>query len=145
MHRRELLIAAGTVAAAGVATATAQQTQTPEHHHDASGSPLVDSALRCVKTGDLCQAHCFELLAKGDTSIADCARSVESLRAVCSSLAVLAAQKSPLLPRYAAVAKEACENCEAECHKHSDKHAVCKACEEACASCAKECAKVAAG
>jgi Cys-rich four helix bundle protein (predicted Tat secretion target) len=141
MHRRELLIAAGAVAAT---TATAQQTQTPEHHHDASGSPLLDSALHCVKTGDLCQAHCFDLLAKGDTSIADCARSVESLRAVCGTLAVLAAQNSPLLPHYASVAKEACDSCEKECRKHSDKHAVCRACAEACASCAKECAKVAA-
>ena len=142
MHRRELLIAVGSVAAAGVATAAAQQT--PEHHHDASGSPLVDSALHCVKAGDLCQAHCFDLLAKGDTSIADCARSVESLRAVCGTLAVLAAQNSALLPHYASVAKEACESCEKECHKHSDKHAVCKGCAEACASCAKECAKAAA-
>jgi Cys-rich four helix bundle protein (predicted Tat secretion target) len=142
MHRRELLIAAGSVVAAGITTAAAQET--PEHHHDASGSPLVDSALHCVKAGNVCQAHCFDLLAKGDTSIADCARSVESVRAVCGTLAVLAAQNSPLLPHYAAVAKEACDGCEKECRKHSDKHAVCKACAEACASCAKECARVAA-
>ena len=141
MKRRELLLAAGSAAAAGLAGAE----QTPEHHHDASGSPLVDSAVHCVKTGDICQAHCFDLLAKGDTSIAACARSVESLRAVCGTLAVLAADKSPLLPRYAAVAREACQNCEDECRKHADKHAACKACADACAACAKECANIAAG
>ena len=86
----------------------------PEHRHDASGSPLVDSALHSVKAGDLCQAYCFDLLAKGDTSVADCARSVESLRAVCGTLAGLAAQNSSLLPHYAAVAREACDSCEKE-------------------------------
>jgi Cys-rich four helix bundle protein (predicted Tat secretion target) len=135
-----LAIAAVSVAASAVGGAAEQGTQ---HQHDSGGSPLVESALQCVKTGNLCQAHCLDLLAQGDTSIAACARSVESLRAVCGSLAVLAAQKAPLLPRYAAVAKEACQNCEDECRKHSDKHAVCKACADACATCARECAKVA--
>jgi Cys-rich four helix bundle protein (predicted Tat secretion target) len=140
MQRRELLIAAGSVVAAGFAAAD----QTPEHHHDASGSPLLDAAVHCVKAGDICQSHCIDLLAQGDTSLAGCARSVESVRSVCRTLAVLAAQKSPLLPHYAAVAKEACQDCEQECHKHADKHAVCKACEDSCAVCAKECGKAAA-
>jgi hypothetical protein len=55
----------------------------------------------------------------------------------------LAAQNSPLLPRYASLAKDQCNACEEECRKHADKHAVCKACAEACADCAKECAKFA--
>lgn len=143
MDRRNLLIAAGGVAlAASVDLARADRADT--HHLGAAGSPLIDSAVHCVKTGDICLAHCFGLLADGDKSLAACARSVNALTSVCGALAVLAAQNSPLLPRYAAVAKDVCKACEDECRKHADQHAPCKACAEACADCARECAKIAA-
>lgn len=142
MKRRELLFVAGGAVAAAVSASADEPTS--GHHHDASGSPLMDSALKCVKTGELCQAHCFKLLGEADKALAECARSVNGLTAVCGALAVLAAQQSPLLPRYAGVAKDVCRGCEDECRKHSDKHAVCKACAEACVACAQECAKIAA-
>jgi Cys-rich four helix bundle protein (predicted Tat secretion target) len=138
MDRRALMMSAATVALTGSAAAGNAET----HHHSQSGSPLVDSALHCVKTGDLCQAHCFDLLEQGDKSLAACARSVRVLVSVCDTLGVLAAQNSPLLPRYASVASDACKSCEAECRKHADKHAACKDCADACAACAQECAKV---
>ena len=71
------------------------------------------------------------------------ARSVSALTAVCDALAVLAVQNSPLLPRYAAVAKDVCKACEDEWLKHAEKHAPCKACADACADCARECANIA--
>jgi Cys-rich four helix bundle protein (predicted Tat secretion target) len=143
MKRREwLLLAAGSATASAVAATPDEHGS--DHHHHMSGSPLVDSALGCVKTGELCQAHCFTLFGEGDTSVAACARSVNALTAVCGALAVLAAQQSPLLPRYAGVAKDFCNGCEEECRKHAEKHAPCKACAEACATCARECAKIAA-
>jgi Cys-rich four helix bundle protein (predicted Tat secretion target) len=83
-------------------------------------------------------------MAEGDKSLAACARSVNALTAVCGALAVLAAQNSPLLARYAVVAKDVCKACEDECLKHAEKHAPCKACADACADCARECAKIAA-
>ena len=144
MDRRHLLMTAtGLALAAGSVTAMAESADA-HHHHGAEGSPLVDSALHCVKTGDLCEAHCFDLLAEGDKAMAACARSVSGLIAVCGALAVLAAQNSPLLPRYAGVAKDVCKACEEECRKHAEKHAPCKACMDACDACAKECAKIAA-
>jgi Cys-rich four helix bundle protein (predicted Tat secretion target) len=130
MERREPLLAAGGLAlatVAGQAGAEAPADHAMAHHHHADGSPLLDSATHCVRAAELCQAHCIDLLAEGDKSIAACARSVTGLQAVCSALAVLAAQKSPLLPRYVSVARD-----------------VCKACAEACSVCAQECDKVAA-
>ena len=142
MNRRDLMAAAGGWALA--ATADAATADHGEAHHHSNGSPLVDSALHCVKTGEVCEAHCFDRLAEGDRSLAACARSVNALTAVCGALAVLAAQNSPLLPRFAAVARDVCQACEDECRKHAEKHAPCKACADACADCAKECAKIAA-
>jgi Cys-rich four helix bundle protein (predicted Tat secretion target) len=141
MKRRDLLLTAGSLAASAVAATADSPTAT--HIHEPV-SPLIQAASHCVQTGNVCSAHCLDLLAQGDTSIAGCARSVETLRTVCGSLAVLAAQKSPLLPRYASVAKEACDNCAQECRKHADMHAPCKACMESCETCARECARVAA-
>jgi len=143
MDRRNLLLAAGGVALAASAH-LANADHIEPHQHGAGSSPLLDSALHCVKTGEICEAHCFDRLAEGDKSLAACARSVNALTAVCGALAVLAAQNSALLPRYAAVAKDVCKACEDECLKHAEKHAPCKACADACADCAKECAKVAA-
>ena len=144
MDRRHLLMTASGIALAAAAGAATTEPADAHHHHHEGGSPLVESALHCVKTADLCQAHCFDLLAEGDKALAACARSVTQLSAVCNALAVLAAQNSPLLPRYAGVAKDVCKACEEECRKHAEKHEPCKACADACAACAKECAKIAA-
>jgi Cys-rich four helix bundle protein (predicted Tat secretion target) len=141
MKRRDLLLTAGSLAASAAAAAANSPTGT--HTHEPA-SPLVQAASHCVQAGDLCQAHCFDLFAAGDTSVTDCARSVETLRSVCGTLTVVATQKSPMLPRYASVAKETCDNCAQECRKHADKHEVCKACMEACEACARECARIAA-
>jgi len=146
MERREMLLAATGLALAGAAVAaTSEQAGGHEmqHHHHPGGSPIGDSAIHCVHTAELCQAHCFDLLAKGNQALAACARSVTALEAVCHTLAILAAQNSPHLPHYAAVAKEVCKACEDECRKHLE-HPPCKACAEACAACAEECAKIAA-
>ena len=139
MDRRTLMMTATAVAMTGTVAA-----ETPEPHHHHAGSPLLDSALHCVKTGDVCQTHCFDRLAEGDKSLAECARSVRVLVSVCGTLGVLAAQNSPLLPKYASVARDACKSCEDECRKHGDKHAPCKECADACAACGQECSKVAA-
>lgn len=139
MDRRHLLMATGAALAATALTARAD-----EHHaHHGAASPLLASATHCVETANTCLAHCLDRLADGDKAMANCARSVTGLIAVCNALGVLAAQHSPLLPRYAAVAAEVCKACEDECSKHSE-HPPCKACADACKACAAECAKIAA-
>jgi Cys-rich four helix bundle protein (predicted Tat secretion target) len=140
MDRRHLLIATGAALAAAAVTARADDEHA--HHHDHGSSPLVASAGHCVQTANVCLAHCFDRLAEGDRSMAECARSVTALIAVCNALEVLAAQKSPLLPKYAAVAADVCRACEEQCRKHAE-HPPCSACADACKACAAECAKVA--
>lgn len=144
MNRREILSAAGTFAAAAfVAPAMAE-----EHmHHDhaammAPNAKLIATALDCVRTGDACQAHCFDALVAGDLSLAACAKTVDEVIAVCGTLAKLASHNSPNLAAYAKAAALVCKTCEAECRKHADKHATCKACAEACVACAEECGKL---
>lgn len=141
MERRELLKSVGLVAA--TAMAAAAQAATEHHQHGSAHTALADAALDCVKTGDACLDHCLQVLASGDKSLAECARSVNELVAVCTALSKLALSNSPLLPKYAAVVKLSCDSCEKECRKHEAKHAACKACAEACVACSKECAKLA--
>jgi Cys-rich four helix bundle protein (predicted Tat secretion target) len=136
MDRRHLLMATGAALAATALTARA-------HEHHGAASPLAASATHCVETANACLAHCIDRLGDGDKSMVDCARSVTGLMAVCNALGVLAAQRSPHLAHYAAVAAEVCKACEEACNKHSE-HPPCKACADACKACAAECAKVAA-
>jgi Cys-rich four helix bundle protein (predicted Tat secretion target) len=63
--------------------------------------------------------------------------------ALCGALQQLANQNSKLVAKQAALALEACNQCEEACKKHAEKHAECKACGESCAACAKECKKLA--
>lgn len=143
MQRRTIV---GILGTAGVALGSdvALADHTDEHHeqhaHRAAGSALAAAARDCVATADACLAHCVERLGAGDRDLEGCARTVIDVRAVCEALATLAAQNSPLLPKYAAVAHEACKACETECRRH-DKHQPCKECAEACARCATECAR----
>lgn len=141
MDRRTLLTATGAVlAATAVRAATTTAAETHAAHQP---PPLLHAALHCVGTAEVCQAHCLDRLANGDTAMAACARSVTTVIAVCQALAVLATQHSPLLGKYAAVAADVCRACETECRKHEE-HPPCRACAEACRDCAAECAKVAA-
>jgi Cys-rich four helix bundle protein (predicted Tat secretion target) len=145
MHRRDLIAGAGAALVATTGAVLAQQQQGHGLHHDHVGtSALAEKALACVGTGNACLDHCMKLLANGDTSIAACARSVDELVAACASLAKLATVGSAHLPAFAKATMAICQSCEAECRKHADKHATCKACGEACNACAAECRKVAA-
>jgi Cys-rich four helix bundle protein (predicted Tat secretion target) len=105
---------------------------------------LIDKALHCVNTGEVCLNHCIGLLSKGDTSIKDCVRSVSIMLPMCATLAKLGALDAARLKEFAKVCRDVCADCEKECNKHNDHHAVCKACAESCAACIKECDKLAA-
>jgi Cys-rich four helix bundle protein (predicted Tat secretion target) len=114
-------------------------------HHESSGGngDLVRAAGACETTGELCQAHCQAMLAKGDTSLAECSRSVHEMMAGCSALMKLAAVNSKHLPAMAKLCSQILDDCRIACEKH-EKHDECKACAEACEACIEECNKVAA-
>jgi Cys-rich four helix bundle protein (predicted Tat secretion target) len=141
MNRRDMIAAGATL----VVLSTTAQAQVSHDHHDATAaSPLFDSASNCVKVGLVCMDHCLQTFAAGDTSLAACAREVDLMLSTCGTLAKLVSLKSSHLPAMAKLALAVCQDCEAECRKHADKHAACKDCGEACAACAAECRKVAA-
>jgi Cys-rich four helix bundle protein (predicted Tat secretion target) len=142
MNRRDLI--AISTALMAVSTRALAQASHADHHDLAASSPLFDAASNCVKAGLVCMDHCFQSFASGDTSLAACAREVDQMLSTCGTLAKLASVKSSYLPAMAKVALGVCQDCEAECRKHEDKHAACKACAEACAACAAECKKVVA-
>ena len=145
MNRRELLVSAGGLAVASavgaIGTKALAGENKHEHHQHNAPSPIIDSALDCVKTAELCIDHCIEVLATGDTSLAECARRVQELGAVCTTLFKMASHDSVHLKETARLASAICKDCEKECRKHK-KHQSCLNCADACVSCLKECKKI---
>ncbi|MDO8988097.1 MAG: four-helix bundle copper-binding protein [Sideroxyarcus sp.] len=147
MNRRELLLGAAAMAA----TATAGQAFAAEHDHSmhnhqamaSRNDSLIAAAADCVLKANLCLQHCLDLLGKGDSSMAACAKSSSQTAAVCTALQQLAMADSKHLPKLARATMDVCKECEEECRK-TEKHPECKACKEACAACYAECKKVAA-
>lgn len=136
MNRRELLgqttLAVGALAASSVSGMSLAATT-------AKGRGLVATASHCINVGEECLTHCFEILSKGDKSMAECAATVRDMLAACRGLVSIASADSKHLKDYAAVCAKICWDCEAACKKHANHHDVCKRCMEACAECAKAC------
>jgi Cys-rich four helix bundle protein (predicted Tat secretion target) len=107
--------------------------------HATKHKALIDTANACVAKGEVCVAHCIDLMKGGDTAMADCMKSVSIMMPMCAALVRLAALDAKRLKEFAAVCKDVCADCEAECKKHAEKHAVCKACMDSCTACIKEC------
>ncbi|MBF0283800.1 MAG: four-helix bundle copper-binding protein [Magnetococcales bacterium] len=168
MNRREFIASSGTAAAVLMAqnvlaaeekkaapaapapAAPAPAAQAPAGHaHHAGHTPpphmaLIQSASNCLVVGQMCVQHCMMVMAAGDPTLIECAKSVRDMLSVCSALQQLAAANSPHLPAMAKVAADVCDACEKECRKHEALHMACKACAEACKACSVECRKVAA-
>ena len=145
MNRREILLGAGGIALATIASQTLAGSDEHEHHHAASGNQkLLETTGNCIIKGQLCVNHCLTLLGEGDKTLAACAKSVHQMLAVCAALQQLASYESKHLGEMAKLAMATCQECEDECRKHADKHASCKACADACADCHKECKALAA-
>lgn len=147
LPRRQLLAGAGAALVAGAfggitAVGAAEHAHDHGHHHpimDGARARVVDHAMHCIKTGQICIQHCIDLFKTGDTSVADCADSVLEMLASCNAMAQLATYNSRHLKDLMRVCIGVCEDCEKECRKHEDKHAECKACADSCADCIKVC------
>jgi Cys-rich four helix bundle protein (predicted Tat secretion target) len=141
VQRRELLVAGATVLAVrlgGVATADEKAPMT----RPASGG-LAAAAADCVRVGERCLQHCLDLLAAGDQSLGECAKSVNQMLAVCKAVGPLADAGSKHLAALARVCRDVCSDCERECRKHESHHDICKQCAEACARTVAEAQKIA--
>ncbi len=143
MNRRELFgVAIGGASLAVAANkALADEHEDMDHtaHAHLAHAKLSEAARNCAAAGDLCMSHCLALFTMGDTSIAACAKSVYQMSAMCEAVARLASASSEHLPELAKVAHATCLDCEKECRRHENVHAICKACAESCAACAEEC------
>lgn len=146
---------AGVVGIAGLAGRSDAQEHEHHQHHGAEGNAassdasaaskhqaIIEAALLCVKRGEACIPHCIDLMAKGDSSLKDCIRSVSAMLPMCEALTRFAALDAPRLKELAKLCGQVCEDCQKECKKHAPHHEVCRQCAESCEACAKECKKL---
>ncbi|WP_334149687.1 four-helix bundle copper-binding protein [Hyphomicrobium sp.] len=112
------------------------------HKPDTQHQAVIDSAMDCVAKAEACVAHCIASLAKGDTSLAECLKSVLAMMPMCAAVARLAALDAPRLKDVAKLCADICADCEKVCRKHEAHHAVCKACADSCARFVKESRKL---
>lgn len=143
MKRRSFVLAS---ALGGLTSAAAA----PPHQHDPikrrpSSKELkavASSAFDCLRTAEVCLAQCTAVLAAGNTSMADCQRSVLNMIAVCDAMARAATYNTAegaRLKTLARVCADFCRDCEKECQRHAEAHSECKECMESCQACARAC------
>ena len=142
--RRNFILGALTVAisSTSIEALAASKGHDHRHHGSVKYAGILDSAMDCVKKGQLCRDHCIELVKAGNTSISDCLDIVIDTISMCETLAQLAVSNSRHLKPFAKVCIEVCKDCEKECRVHKDKHKECKACMESCENCIKELEKI---
>ena len=131
-------------ASAGTAIAYSALNQLGAQDHSKHVKPLpqntekaIQSAADCIAAGEICKAHCIELLGMGDKKMYECIKSVSETITLCESFMVLASQKSPLTGKIKSLCIKACQICKDECMKHATHHKQCKDCADACADCIK--------
>ncbi len=138
----QLSVFAAAIGSAGIASAQTAPSGHAGHGSDAAAhQPLLDAALACLNTGNVCMEHCIRQLGAGDTSLKECIKTVSVMLPMCETLARLAALDAPRLKEFAKVCADVCDDCEKECRKHAH-HAQCKNCGEACEDCSAECRKL---
>lgn len=153
LRRRELLVGAGAlagVAVAGAARAAEHGGHQGQHGYSAGVAnkkhpELVGAAYDCIAKGEACLSHCMETFRAGDTTMAECATSVETMLPVCEALAHLAVRDSKHLPALAGACAAVCEDCEKACREHAEHQPECKAAADACQKLAAAAKKLAGG
>lgn len=151
LRRRDVLVGAGALASLAAAGA-ARAAEETGHHGAHAYTPgvankkhpeLVAAAWDCIAKGEACLSHCMETFVAGDTTMAECAASVESMLPVCGALVKLAVRDSKQLPLLARACAALCEDCEKACREHADHQQECKAAADACKKLAAEAKKIA--
>jgi len=141
--RRNVLLGATAIATAAGLGFSENADAAMDHHHMHAIPPerqkVIDASLGCVKAGQACIQHCIDMFKMKDTSMAECADSVQEMLATCTALSQLASYDSRHLKDFAKTCINVCKDCKKTCDKHADKHAACKACSDSCADCIKAC------
>jgi len=133
ISRREVLLGMGAVATAAYAGVAVSAMPGHDHSkHTAQLPDLLDATNNCLDKGQRCIAHCLVSFTEGDLALAECAKKVHEMQAICGAFSYLLAANSGYTRAYASVCEQVCKDCEKECRKH-EKHIECEACAKACA------------
>ena len=124
------------VALTGVARAAEEAAPKPAAGADSSDTQqaFAKALGHCVIAGTECLQHCLTALGTGDTSLAECSKTVRDMLAVCGAEQILVLGESRRAKTTVRLCIDVCTDCEAACRKHEAHHAVCKACADACAA-----------
>ena len=141
MNRRTLLsnATASAVGTAALLTSSQSLSSSSKGKHATQGKfeDVINTTAECLKTGEVCIAHCVDEFSKGRTSLADCHKKVQDMLSLCGAMLKLASHSSILAGGLAKVCIKACQSCKAACKKHMQHHQTCKDCYEACVACEK--------
>ncbi len=157
MNRREMLIAAGGMAAvaatSGIAAAagdsnlesTMPMMGVGKPHVHSAASPgakaMADSSFDCVRTAQAGLRHCFVELGKGNKDLAVCATKMDELMSVTLAMGTLSSFGSAYAKDLAPLVTKVCEETDKECRKFPE-HKPCIECADSCKKCAEECKKM---
>jgi len=144
MNRRDALKLTAAAALAGTAAlaADAKDAKPAPSPAPAPNPALLDALAHCQRTGAACLELAIGLLAKGDTSMAECSYTTRAMISLCGSTEALARMGNAHLKELAKVCAQVCRDCEKACKRHELHHVECKDCAQSCAACAAECDKV---
>ena len=132
ISRRELLLGLGAAAAVAYSgNATAAMPGHDHSKHKAQQPGVLDAANNCIDKGQRCIAHCMVAWTEGDLELAQCAKKVHEMQAICGAFSYLLASNSKYLKEYSRICRSVCQECAKECRKH-DEHHECRHCAEAC-------------
>ena len=138
VSRRDLLLGLGAAATTMAYTGSAIAAMPGHDHskHSAQQPKVLDATNDCVDKGTRCISHCLVAWTESDLELADCAKKVNEMNAICDTFSKLLSANSSHVKAYASICKSVCNECARECRKH-DKHIECRQCAEACESLVK--------
>ena len=135
MDRRKFLAFSTAGAAAMMSRNAIAQHNHMTHSKDKTYSKwetqLSKTAVDCINDGKLCLAHCLESMSSGDKTLARCQQSVVNMLAsveAMNNVAIYGNYKKSSMIKLVDACQSFCEDCFAECKKHSKHHATCKSC-----------------
>src|SRR5258706_14973283 len=116
----QLSVFAAAIGSAGIASAQPAPSGHAGHGSDAAAhQPLLDAALACLNTGNVCMEHCIRQLGAGDTSLKECIKTVSVMLPMCETLARLAALDAPRLKEFAKGFGDRCVEWGKECFERA--------------------------
>ena len=114
--------------------------QDPKHVHyklTAEQEDCLKTAASCALQCEICQRHCGNLVAAGETKHANSMRLCQDCAEFCSLTARLVARRGPTWQLTTDTCAKVCDACAKRCLEFDDDHM--KRCAKSCQACAKSC------